>query len=600
MIRLKNLFSVTRLDRFSKVNRLLNRVSLSETNIELMLACVVGIAAGYASVFFRAMLHHMHDFWFHQVWPYLESVSIYTLPLIPVIGSLILLPFLKGTSGTISGYGMPNFLIAVHLRGGLIRAREIFLKMMTSAITISTGGAAGVEGPIAQIGGAVGSTVGRFFSMGSQRLKVLIACGSAAGIAAQFNAPLAGVLFAQEIIMIGQFQVQTFGVIVISSGLATAISRSYYTDLPLFGKLTYQIHGAHEFGFYILLGLVIGVAAFLFIRLFFFVCDRFESLKVNRYIKPIIGAFLVGCIGLIQFDVLGDGYEVITGALNSEAKYTFQLMLALGLLKMLASAITLGSGNVGGLFAPGLYIGAMVGGAFGAMMNWFFPELNLEPGSYALVGMGAFLAASTHAPMTSIFLLFELTNNYQVIIPIMFASVIGVMVSRALCPDSLDSMELSRKGIILHAGKEESLLSKILIEQVMIKDYETIPENMTFAAFMEIFPFSKSQYYPVINTEGKMSGVVSFQDIRELLLEEGLEHLVVMKELAETDLIKLYPHDSLTEAIRKFGIKDIEAIPVVDPNDPMVLLGILKRKDVIDTYNRAVLVKAMGKTETEK
>jgi len=539
----------------------------------------------------------MHNFWFHLVWPYFESISVYTLPLIPVIGSLILLPFLKGTSGAISGYGMPRFLISVHLRGGLIKAREIFLKMITSAITISTGGAAGVEGPIAQIGGAVGSTVGRFFSMGSQRLKVLIACGSAAGIAAQFNAPLAGVLFAQEIIMIGQFQVQTFGVIVIASGLATAISRSYYTDQPLFGKLTYQIDGFHEVGFYILLGLVIGVAAFLFIKLFFYVCDRFEDLKVNRYVKPIIGAFLVGCLGLVDFDVLGDGYEVITGALNSEPKYTFQLLLVLGLLKMLASAITLGSGNVGGLFAPGLYIGAMIGGAFGMAMDWLFPGMNIQPGSYALVGMGAFLAASTHAPMTSIFLLFEVTNNYQVIIPIMFASVIGVMVARALCPDSLDSMELSRKGIILHAGKEESLLSKILIEQVMIKDYETIPENMTFAEFMKIFPFSKSQYYPVMNSHGKMSGVVSFQDIRELLLEEGLEHLVVMKELAETDLIKLYPHDNLTEAIRKFGIKDIEAIPVVDPHDHTVLLGILKRKDVIDTYNRAVLVKAMGKTD---
>ena len=212
--------------------------------------------------------------------------------------------------------------------------------------------------------------------------------------------------------------------------------------------------------------------------------------------------------------------------------------------------------------------------------------------------MGALLAAATHAPMTSIFLLFELTNNYQVIIPIMFASVIGVMVARALCPDSLDSMELSRKGIVLHQGREESILSKILIEKVMLTEFETIPENMTFAEFMVIFPSSKSQYYPVMNEEGKMTGVVSFQDIREILLEEGLEHLVVMKELAETDIIRLYPHDTLTEAIRKFGIKDIEAMPVVSPEDPSRLLGILKRKDVIDAYNRAVIVKAMAKPET--
>ena len=207
--------------------------------------------------------------------------------------------------------------------------------------------------------------------------------------------------------------------------------------------------------------------------------------------------------------------------------------------------------------------------------------------------MGAFLAAITHAPMTAIFLLFELTNNYQVIIPIMFASVIGVMVSRALNPDSLDAAELNRRGIVLHAGREESILSKVLIEKVMITDFETIPENMTFAEFMQIFPNSKSQYYPVLDPSGHMYGVVSFQDIRAILLEEGLEHLVVMKELAETNIIKLYPHDSLTEAIKKFSIKDIEAIPVVSPEDDRLLLGILKRKDVIDEYNRAILLQTV-------
>lgn len=598
MYKLKDLIpSYLNSQRFEKLNRWMIKLRLSETNVELLLACIVGIVAGYASVFFRALLHWMHDLFFGQFYPWLSTFSPLLLPVVPVIGAIILIPFLKKTGGSISGYGMPDFLISVHLKGGLIRTRDIFVKMITSAITISTGGAAGVEGPIAQIGGAVGSSVGRFFSMGSQRLKVLIACGSAAGIAAQFNAPLAGVLFAQEIIMIGNFQLQTFGVIVIASGLATAISRSFYSDQPLFGKLTYEIHSWHEIGLYILLGLVIGVLAFLFIKLFFYICDLFEGMKLHRLVKPILGAFIVGCLGLINIHVLGDGYEIITDTLMPHPSTAFWVILGLVFLKMIATSITLGSGNVGGLFAPSLFIGAMAGAVFGFVAEWALPGLNIKPGSYALVGMGAFLAASTHAPMTSIFLLFELTNNYQVIIPIMFASVIGVMVARALCPDSLDSMELSRKGIVLHAGKEESILARVLIEKVMITDFETIPENMTFAEFMQIFPHSKSQYYPVINDEGKMTGVVSFQDIREILLEEGLEHLVVMKELAETDVLKLYPHDNLTEAIRKFGIQDIEAIPVVSPDDPGVILGILKRKDVIDAYNRAILLHAMEKTQ---
>lgn len=572
-------------------------ISLGETNAELLLACLVGIGAGYASVLFRLILHKLHHFSFEVVYPWLASFSVYLLPLIPITGALLLIPFASKYPKEVNGYGMPRFLINVHLRGGLVRTRTIFIKILTSAITISTGGAAGVEGPIAQIGGAVGSSIGRFFEMGSHRLKVLIACGSAAGIAAQFNAPLAGVLFAQEIIMVGEFQLQTFGVIVIASGLATAISRAYFSSAPTFGNLEYTISGFYELGFYILLGIVIGILAYLFIRIFFWVSDYFDKMKMHSFFKPILGAFIVGLFGLIHFGVLSDGYEYITAALETSPELSVGTLALLVLLKMLATSVTLGSGNVGGVFAPSLFIGAMIGGVFGWGLKYLFPEMDIQPGSYALVGMGAFLAAATHAPMTAIFLLFELTNNYQVIIPIMFASVVGVMVSRRFCDDSLDSMELSRQGISLHAGKEESILNSIKVESVMIQDYETIKENMSFAEFMSFFPTSKSQYYPVMNYENKLTGVVSFQDIREILLEEGLEHLVVMKELAESNLIKLLPHDNLNEAIKKFGIKDIEAIPVVHPEDSTELLGILKRKDVINAYNKAILMRDLAQQQ---
>ena len=503
----------------------------------------------------------------------------------------MLIPLSLRYPGEVNGYGMPRFLISVHLKGGLIRTRAIFVKIFTAAITIGTGGSAGVEGPIAQIGGAVGSSIGRFFEMGTHRLKVLIACGSAGAIAAQFNAPLAGVLFAQEIIMVGEFHLQTFGVIVISSGLATAISRAFYSSAPTFGVLKYEIFSYYEFGFYILLGVLIGVMAFGFIKMFFKISDYFEGLNVNNQIKPVIGAFLVGLMGLIHFGVLSDGYQFIIMALQSPSALPVSAIAALVVLKMLATSITLGSGNVGGVFAPSLFIGAMIGAVFGWGVKVLFPSMIVQPGSYALVGMGAFLAAATHAPMTAIFLLFELTNNYQVIIPIMFASVIGVMVVRRFSDNSLDSMELSRQGIYLHDGKEESILSSIKVKEVMIQDYETIPENMSFAEFMKFLSTSKLQYYPVVNHDQKITGIVSFQDIREILLEEGLEHLVVMKDIAETELIKIFPHDNLSSATKLFGIKDIDTIPVVDPEDEQAILGILKRKDVIDAYNKGILIR---------
>ncbi|MBT4088263.1 MAG: chloride channel protein [Deltaproteobacteria bacterium] len=584
-------FKKNRLINFAVNTLAFSKIRFSEGNIELILACLVGIGAGLASVFFRYLLHQMHYFFFEIVYPWLASTSIFLLPLIPMIGAVILIPFSLRYRGEINGYGMPRFLIAVHLHGGLIKTRQIFIKIFTAALTISTGGSAGVEGPIAQIGGAVGSSIGRFFEMGSHRLKVLIACGSAAGIAAQFNAPLAGVLFAQEIVMVGEFQLQTFGVIVIASGLATAISRAYYSSAPTFGVLQYDFISYYEFAFYIVLGLLIGVLAYLFIRIFFFTGDRFAQLKIHAQLKPILGAFLVGVLGLVHFGVLGDGYSFINAAIQSPASISIGAIALLVILKMVATSITLGSGNVGGVFAPALFIGAMIGAVFGWGLDLLFPQIGIQPGSYALVGMGAFLAAATHAPMTAIFLLFELTSNYQVIIPIMFASVIGVMVARRLCDDSLDSMDLSRQGIYLHKGTEANILNSILVTTVMVREFEKLQETMSFAEFLRYFPSSKAQYYPVIDADNNLTGVVSFQDIREIMLEEGLEHLVVMKDLAQTDVITLFPGDNLTEAIRKLGIKDIAAIPVVSPENPRKILGILKRKDVIDVYNKAVLMR---------
>lgn len=592
---LTSLSNKTKLEKNSVFIELLRSIPISDHNFLLIMATFIGIGAGLASVLFRFVLSQMHHFFLGTVYHWLTSYSIYLLPLIPVTGALLLIPFAWKYQGEINGYGMPRFLISVHLKGGLIKTRNIFLKIITSAITISTGGSAGVEGPIAQIGGAVGSTVGRLFSMSSKRLQVLIACGSAGGIAAQFNAPLAGVLFAQEIVMIGEFQLQSFGVIVISSGIATAISRAFFSSAPTFGLLTYNITNPLEFILYLIMGVLIGVLAFLFIRVFFGIGDYFKNLKINDYLKPIIGAFLVGCLGLLHFGALSDGYEYIIQAISSPSPLTISVLLLLVVLKIVGTSITLGSGNVGGVFAPCLFIGSMFGAVFGWCMSYLFPAANISPGSYALVGMGAFLAAATHAPMTAIFLLFELTNDYHVIIPIMFTSVIGVMVAQHFCEDSLDSMELSRMNIKLNAGKEVNIMRSITVGEVMDKEFEWIHESMTLSAFLKQLPETGTQYFPVLNQDKLLSGIVSFQDIRNVINEEGLGDLIVMKELAENNLITLNRNNTLDQAMQSFGLKDIDQIPVVDLENPKKLLGMLKRKKVLMAYNKAVLIKEQEK-----
>lgn len=574
------------------------KIFFSHTNSLLLMAVLTGVIAGFLSVVFRRMLDFFHHFSMVTTYHWLtENISTYALPLIPV-GGAILLAILMAIfpKVIVGGYTMPNFLNATHLRGGIIHTKEIFAKMITATITISTGGSAGVEGPVAQIGGAAGSKVGRVFSMSANRLQVLIATGSSAAVAAQFNAPLAGVLFAQEIIMLGRFQLESFGALVIASGVATAISRAYYSDAPVFGDLNYAITYA-EFPFYCLLGVLIGFLSYFFIRFFYTTGDIFQNMKIPKLSKPILGAFLVGCLGLVQFEVLGDGYHLMIKLLHSNF-YTIGFLALLVILKIIATSITLGSGNVGGILAPSLVIGAAFGAFFGNLVQIFFPSLNAEIGAYALIGMGSFLAATTLAPLTSIFLLFELTNDYHVIIPVMFASIIGTVSVKTLLGESIDTLALARQGIHLESGRELNLLKSINIKQVLHKDFISLNEKDSFAKLLQQIPKQKVHYFPILNSKKKLSGVVSFSMIRELILEEELKEIIIMKDIMETNLITIKENEDLAKALNLFSIKDLDTLPVVSKDDDKKILGLIFHRDIIEQYNSLLAVKDFSTQNT--
>ncbi|KAK3596094.1 hypothetical protein CHS0354_027364 [Potamilus streckersoni] len=440
--------------------------------------------------------------------------------------------------------------------------------MICSAITIGSGGSAGVEGPSAQIGGAVGSSVGRFFKMSSSRVRALISCGAAAGLAAQFNAPITGILFAQEVIMMGKLEMDVFSAIVIASGVATMISRTHATGKPLFGFFEYTSSAFTDIILYALMGLLIGLLAFAFIRVFLYTKDLFKGIRLPMVVKMLLGSLIVGLMGLFQPGVMGDGYEYILRALRTPIEINFYVLGFLVVMKMIATSVTLGSGNFGGVFAPSLFIGAMFGGFFAGVVNIILPSVGIPEGSYALIGMGAFLAATTHAPLTSIFLLFEITGNYEVIVPVMISSVIGMMVCKNFSPESIDTAELARKGIRLHQGQEVSVLSSIKVEEIMNKDYETVSEHALFSEFIRMIQHGKQQYYPVMNRAEEFVGIVSLQDVREFMMDDGLEDLVLISEIMETRLITLHPEETLDRAMEKFTLKDIEVLPVVAPDNP--------------------------------
>ncbi|GBD96930.1 MAG TPA: chloride channel protein [Nitrospirae bacterium] len=568
----------------------LSQFKIGEHPVIIAMSVVVGLLSGFANILFRATMHFVHNIVFVGGSDLLNinegGFYKFLIPLLPVCGALLLIPLSFIFRGESYGYGFPKFLELVNIKGGRIKRRTFFSRILSAAFTIGSGGSAGVEGPIAQIGGAVGSFVGQIFRVSGNRIKLLIAAGSAGGIAATFNAPIAGVMFATEIVLLGNYELTSFAAIVISSGIATVVSRMYYGANPIFTVPEYTVN-AYEIPLYIFLGIFVGVTAVLYIKTFYKVKDGFDSLKIHPWLKPVIGAFIVGSIGIFFPHILGDGYEYIEQALEGNMLVT--VMLALIFLKIIATSFTLGSGGAGGMFAPALFIGSMAGGSFGWVVHTLFPAYTATPGAYATVGVGAFLAAATHAPMTAIFLLFEMTGNYRIIVPIMFASILGTLTAKRLYHDSIDTVELTRKGINIHDGREATVLSSIRVSSVMKKKFTTVHEETGIHELLEKIIEGESFYFPAVDDEGLLTGIISLQDIKSVLFEEDLKELLKVKHIISRNVITLTPHDNLNTAIEKFSLKDIGELPVVDIFNKRRVLGMLKRGDVMTAYNKELL-----------
>ncbi len=580
----------------------LSRFRISDNTFMAVLAAAIGLMAGLGNYAFRKLIDLVH-------WAVIEqgstlfhisfdhwSLSRLLVVLFPLAAGVLMIPFGIFFAKDMK-FGFSKFLALVNLRGGKLTARTIFTRGVASAITLGCGGSAGQEGPIAQIGGAIGSQFGQLFKMSGDRLKVLVACGSAAGIAATFNAPIAGVFFAQEIVLLSSFELTSFTSIVIASGMGTVVSRALLGNSPVLAVPHYSVSSPYELVFYVLLGIVIGGLAVLFINSHYRVKDLLAALPVPAMAKPIVGGALVGLIGIAFPQVFGNGYDFMQTVLHGDGVWYF--LAALIVFKSLATSITLGSGLPGGLFAPSLYIGAVTGGAFGALAHLLFPHLVPSPGAYALVGMGAFLSAATHSPMTAIFLLFEITASYRIIIPIMLTCVIGTAISRHLKKDSLETVELAREGIDLEAGKERNIMKSLKVGEVMTRDPEAIPENMTLRQFTQFIASTRHTNFPLVNRIGELTGILSVQDFMGVVFERDLMDLVVIKELATLKVITVLEDDDLDGAMQKIGYRNIEQLPVVDRKTGRKLVGIISRRDMVSAYNRALMARTLEEETDE-
>ncbi len=564
----------------------------------IVIAAFIGVMAGFAIIVFREAVDLIHENIFIRGY---ELLGIdqggwrrLLLPLLPMSGMVLLIPLSLAFPGKVNGYGFTGFLRRVNLENGVIRARNLFIKIASTALTIGTGNSAGVEGPIAQIGGALGSQVGQRFRVSGKRMKVYIAAGCAGGIAGIFNAPLAGMFFAAEIILLGTYEISSFAALVISSALATVVCRAYYGEVPAFPIPDYQmVNPFVELPLYCLMAVLVGILAVGHIHLFYYVRDKFLALPIHNQVKPILGALVVGSIGIFFPQVMGDGYEYIEMSLAGDA--IVWVMLVLIFLKSVATAVTLGSGGSGGVFAPSLFIGAVLGGAFGGVVHSLFPEYTATSGAYATVGIGAFLAASTHAPLTAIFLLFEMTGNYMIIVPVMLTAILGTVTSSKFYPDSIDTVDFTREGINIQEGREVAIMKSVRVGKAITEDVDFISENANINHLLELFRYARdSFYFPVINHKGLMVGVVSMQDVKTILHDEEQRVCYLVGAICTRDVIMLTPDDNLYAAMQLFDVKGIDEIPVVESLEEPWVLGMLKRQDVIAAYNHEMLKRGIN------
>lgn len=556
----------------------------SETTVLIGTALVVGLGAGFGAIVFRWLIGSFTTLAFDGGRQVLGFMGPYYVLVIPAIGGLFVGPMIYRFAREAKGHGVPEVMEAVALKGGRIRPIVVVVKALASSICIGTGGSAGREGPIVQIGSALGSTLGQAFRMSDDRIRMLVACGAASGIAATFNAPVAGVIFALEIIL-GEFTVGHFSTVVIASVTASVIARIFLGNVPAFVVPEYALHSPWELLLYALLGILAAPVGVGFVRVLYRLEDVFETWNFPEYLKPVVGGLGVGAIGLYAPEVFGVGYEAIESALHSEVVFgTVALLL---IAKILATSLTLGSGGSGGVFAPSLFMGAMLGGAFGSLVHQWFPDITAVAGAYALVGMAAVFAAGAHAPITAIIILFEMTGDYRIILPLMLATVIATLLAQRLESESIYTMKLSRRGIRLESGRDIDIMQSVQVSEAMTADITPVPANLSLEELARRFQVDRWHAFPVIDQNGDLHGIVSLQDL-DRALSQG-EDSRTAGDVATQALVTAYPDEPMWVALKRMGPRDLSSLPVVDRNNPRKLLGIIRRRDVVKAYNLAIM-----------
>jgi CIC family chloride channel protein len=598
----------------SSLSTYLDRFSPPEGLLLLILSVIVGASTGLASVFFVKLIFAIQDFSYGTVSGLLPFLGKWIYVIVPVMGGLLVGPLILMAQEA-KGHGVPEVMQALILRGGRIRARVAAAKIAASALCIGTGGSAGREGPIIQVGAALGSSIGQILRLSDERIRNLVACGAAAGIAATFNAPIAGVAFAIEVLMCG-LQMRAFGNVVIAAVSASVVSRSLIGDKFAFQVPSYSLNSSVEIILYLILGLAAAIVGIMFMKMLNYSENVFDEWKFPQIFKPAVGGLLLGVLGLIYMNLpnltfplgsgahgagldtpiphmYGSGFPFIQAAIQGNA--SLWILVILIFLKPLATSFTLGSGNSGGVFAPSLFIGAVLGGAMGHLFSYWFPSIGNNTGAFALVGMAAVFSATARAPLTAMLIVFEMSNDYFMILPLMVAGVTASYFSQWLHPESIYTMKLAKRGVRFVDGRDMDIMQGVKVSEVMKSKPVTIHKDASFSEAMALFQETNILGFPVLADNNKLWGIITLQDVhRAQSADDFSSRGLTIAEFAVEDPITVFPDEPIWVAIQKLSPRDLARLPVVSRDGSGTLCGIISRSDILRAYDVGIVRKQRG------
>jgi CIC family chloride channel protein len=551
-----------------------------------ILALAVGIGAGLGAVLFRYLImwltivftgHPDYSAADHAANPFVAALGVWFLPLAPVVGGLLYGPLIARFAPEARGHGVPEVMLAVAEGGARIRPRVAIVKSLASALCIGSGGSVGREGPIVQIGSALGSALGQLLRVPESRLRLLVACGAAGGISATFNAPIAGVVFALELIL-RDFEAEPFGVVVLSSVAANIIGRAAFGAKAFLALPAFEVASNWEYGLYAGLGLLAALAGIGFVRVLYAIEDLVERLwRGPEGLRPAVGGVLLGLILLALPQMYGVGYPVMEQAIAS--RYTFSLLMLLLAGKIVATSVTIGMGGSGGVFAPSMFIGAMLGSGYGDLLHRLAPTITGPAGAYGLIGMGALFAAAARAPLTAVIIIFELTGEYRIILPLLSAVAVATWIANLITRDTIYTLKLRRRGIDLSRQPAANPIEGMAVKDAMEPIPRPLHQSEALATAIKRLSDEHRDVLPVVDDDGRYRGLITAREVETAIRTSRSD--VAIGDLAKgAPTVK--PDDKLDGALHALVGDDLPGLAVL--NQERAAIGWLTHRSILRAY----------------